>query len=78
MYTTKSIDIREFVDATELDPILIEDSYYVAPALKKDGGNKAYQLLSKALSESKQIAVGKIILRYKENIVALRPYQRGL
>lgn len=76
--TTKSIDIREFVDATELDPILIEDSYYVAPALKKGGGNKAYQLLSKVLSESKQIAVGKIILRYKENIVALRPYQRGL
>lgn len=76
--TTKSIDIREFVDATELDPILIEDSYYVAPTLKKGGGNKAYQLLSKVLSESQLIAVGKIILRYKENIVALRPYQRGL
>ena len=76
--TTKSIDIREFVDATELDPILIEESYYVAPALNKGSGNKAYQLLSNVLSESKQIAVGKIILRYKENIVALRPYQRGL
>ena len=76
--TTKSIEIREFVDATELDPILIEDSYYVAPASKKSGGNKAYQLLSKVLSESKQIAVGKIILRYKENVVAVRPYQRGL
>jgi DNA end-binding protein Ku len=76
--TTRSIDIREFVDATELDPILIEDSYYVAPALKKGGGHKAYQLLSKVLSESKQIAVGKVILRYKENVVALRPYQRGL
>ena len=60
MYTTKSIDIREFVDATELDPILIEEQrYYVAPALKKDGGNKAYQLLSKALSESKQIVGGE-------------------
>jgi DNA end-binding protein Ku len=57
---------------------LIEDSYYVAPALNKGSGNKAYQLLSNVLSESKQIAVGKIILRYKENIVALRPYQRGL
>jgi len=76
--TTKSIDIREFVDATELDPILIEDSYYVAPASKKGGSSKAYQLLSKVLSESQRIAVGKIILRYKENIVALRPYQRGL
>jgi DNA end-binding protein Ku len=75
--TTKSIDIREFVDATELDPILIKDSYYVAPGLKK-GNGKAYQLLAKVLSDLKQIAVGKIILRYKENVVALRPYQRGL
>jgi DNA end-binding protein Ku len=75
--TTKSIDIREFVDATELDPILTDDSYYVAPVLKK-GNDKAYQLLAKVLSDSKQIAVGKIILRYKENVVALRPYQRGL
>jgi len=77
--TTKSIDITEFVDAGELDPILIEDSYYIAPIIQKGKGNyKAYQLLATVLNESKQIAVGKIILSYKENIVALRPYQRGL
>jgi DNA end-binding protein Ku len=75
--TTKSIDIREFVDVTELDPILIQESYYVAPVSKK-GNEKAYQLLAKVLSETKQAAVGKIILRYKENVVALRPYQRGI
>jgi DNA end-binding protein Ku len=75
--TTKSIDIKEFVEATELDPILIQESYYVAPVLKK-GNDKAYQLLAKVLSDTDQVAVGKIILRYKENVVALRPYQRGL
>jgi DNA end-binding protein Ku len=75
--TTKSIDIKEFVDSKELDPILIEKSYYVAPDTKR-GNDKAYSLLVKILSDTKKIAIGKIILRDKENIVALRPYQRGM
>lgn len=75
--TTKSIDIKEFVSSDELDPILVEKSYYVAPDTKK-GNDKAYSLLVKVLSDTKKIAIGKIILRDKENVVALRPYQRGM
>ncbi|HEY7108966.1 MAG TPA: Ku protein [Nitrososphaeraceae archaeon] len=75
--STKSIDIKEFVSFTELDPILIEKSYYIAPDTKK-GNDKAYSLLSKVLTDSKKVAIGKIVLRDKENIVALRPYQRGM
>ena len=75
--TTKSIDIKEFVDSKELDPIIIEKSYYVAPDTKR-GNDKAYSLLVKILSDTKKIAVGKIVLRDKENIVSLRPYQRGM
>lgn len=75
--STKSIDIKEFVSVTELDPILIEKSYYIAPDTKK-GNDKAYSLLSKVLTDSKKVAIGKIVLRDKENIVALRPYQRGM
>ncbi len=75
--TTKSIDIKEFVDFKELDPIPIEKSYYVAPDTKH-GNSKAYSLLVKVLSDTKKIAIGKIVLRDKENIVALRPYQRGM
>lgn len=75
--TTKSIDIKEFVDIEEVDPILIEKSYYVAPDTKR-GNDKAYSLLIKILSDTKKIAIGKIILRDKENIVSLRPYQRGM
>jgi DNA end-binding protein Ku len=75
--TTKSIDIKEFVDSTELDPILIERSYYVAPDTKR-GNDKAYSLLVKTMSDTKKIAIGKIILRDKEDIVALRPYQRAM
>ncbi len=75
--TTKSIDIKEFVDFKELDPILVEKSYYVVPDTKQSN-TKAYSLLVKVLSDAKKIAIGKIILRDKENIVALRPYQRGM
>lgn len=75
--STKSIDIKEFVDFKELDPIIIEKSYYVAPDTKR-GNDKAYSLLVKVLSDSKKIAIGKIVLRDKENIISLRPYQRGM
>jgi len=75
--TTKSVDIKEFVDSKELDPIVIEKSYYVAPDTKR-GNDKAYSLLVRVLSDTKKIAIGKIVLRDKENIVSLRPYQRGM
>ncbi|MDP9290227.1 MAG: hypothetical protein M3P08_18815, partial [Thermoproteota archaeon] len=64
--TTNTIDIREFIQDKELDPILIEKSYYVAPD-NKSGNDKA-----------KKIAIGKVVFKDKEHIVALRPYQRGI
>jgi len=56
---------------------LVEKSYYVAPDTKH-GNDKAYSLLVKVMSDTNKIAIGKTILRDKENIVALRPYQRGI
>jgi len=75
--TTNTIDIKEFVDEKELDPIMIEKSYYVAPD-NKNKNDKAYSLLVKVLSETKKIAVGKVVFKDKEHIVALRPYQRAI
>jgi DNA end-binding protein Ku len=75
--TTNTIDIKEFVDEKELDPIMIEKSYYVAPD-NKNKNDKAYSLLVKVLTETKKIAVGKVIFKDKEHIVALRPYQRAM
>jgi DNA end-binding protein Ku len=75
--TTKSIDIKEFVKSDELDPILIEKSYYIAPDTKR-GNDKAFSLLVKVLSDTNKIAIGKIIIRDKENIVAIRPHQRAM
>jgi len=79
--TTKTIDIKEFVDAGEFDPIFVEKSYYVAPEPKKGTNqqDKAYSLLVKVLKDTNKMAVGKVILKdNKEHLVALRAYQRGV
>ena len=73
--STNTIDIKEFVDEKELDPIMIEKSYFIAPD-NKNKNDKAYSLLVKVLIETKKIALGKIVIREKEYVVALRPYQR--
>jgi DNA end-binding protein Ku len=75
--TTHSIDIKEFIDYDELDPILIDNSYYVATDTKK-GNEKAYALLVKILKDNNLVAIGKVIIKDREDVVALRPYQRGL
>src|SRR5918994_1152759 len=75
--TTHSIDIKEFIHFDELDPIFIDGSYYVATDTKK-GNEKPYALLVKILKDNNLVAVGKVILKDKERLIALRPYQRGL
>ena len=74
--TTKSIDIKEFVDAKELDPIFVQKSYYVAPDSKTP--DKAYLLLVNILKNTNKVAIGKVVLREREQLVALRAYQRGI
>jgi DNA end-binding protein Ku len=75
--TTNTIDIKEFVQEQDLNPILIEKSYYVAPD-NKNRNDKAYSLLVKVLSETKKIAIGKVVFKDKEHVIALRPYQRAI
>lgn len=74
--TTKTIDVKEFIKAEDLDPVFIEKSYYVAPDTKTV--DKAYVLFVRVLNATKEIAIGKVVLREKEHLVALRAYQRGL
>ncbi|MFL6321200.1 MAG: Ku protein [Nitrososphaeraceae archaeon] len=78
--TTQSIDVREFIDSKEFDPLLIEKSYYVAPEKNKKTGaiDKAYTLFAKVIDETNKIAIGKVVLKDKEHLVALRAYQRGI
>jgi DNA end-binding protein Ku len=74
--TTKTIDIKEFIESEQLDPIFVEKSFYVAPDTKTV--DKAYILFVKVLNATKKVAIGKVVLREKEHLVAVRAYQRGL
>jgi DNA end-binding protein Ku len=79
--TTNTVEVKEFVDSDDFDPIFIEKNYYIGPDAgkkKSESAIKAYALLVRILNETKKIAVGRVVLRDKEQLVALRAYQRGL
>jgi DNA end-binding protein Ku len=65
-----TIDIEEFVDLSEIDPVYFEQPYYLVPDEK---GKKAYRLLVDAMSELGKVAIGRIVIRAKERLVAIRP-----
>jgi DNA end-binding protein Ku len=67
---THTIDIEEFVDLAEIDPIYYDHSYYLAPGA---GGAKAYRLLMEAMSQAGKVAIGRIVIRSKQQLCALRP-----
>jgi DNA end-binding protein Ku len=67
---TRTIDIEEFVDQAEIDPIYYDHNYYLAPTA---GGAKAYRLLLDAMRESGKIGIGRVVLRSKQQLAALRP-----
>ena len=73
--TTRSIDIEQFVPLESVDPVYIDDTYYLAA---DKGGAKPYSLLASALRKSKQGAVGRWVSRGKEHIVLIRPIGDGL
>jgi DNA end-binding protein Ku len=67
---TKTIDIEEFVDLDEIDPIYYDHSYYLAPTA---GGAKAYRLLLDAMRDTGKVGIGRVVLRSKQQLAALRP-----
>jgi DNA end-binding protein Ku len=79
--TNNTIEVKEFIEADEFDPIFIEKNYYVGPdpgKKKVEAATRAYSLLVKILHETGKIAIGKVVIREREQLVALRAYQRGL
>jgi DNA end-binding protein Ku len=69
------IEIVEFVPIEEFDFVQIEKTYYLGA---DKGGDKAYRLLSEAMTAKKKITVGRWAARGKEQLVVIRPYQGGL
>lgn len=71
----KAIDILDFVNLSEIDPIYFDKSYYLSP---QDTGNKAYNLLLKAMTDTGKIAIAKMTIRNKQTLAALRVFQNAL
>ena len=72
---TRTIDIEDFVDLSEIDPIYYDHPYYLVP---DKGAAKAYGLLLQAMQESGKVAVARVVLRSKEQLVAIRPAPGGV
>jgi DNA end-binding protein Ku len=71
---TKTIDIEDFVELADIDPIFYDHPYYLAPG---PGGAKPYRLLLDAMRESGRVAIARVVIRSKEQLVALRPMRDG-
>src|ERR671935_1705467 len=67
---TKTIEISDFVDLDEIDPIYYDHPYYLGP---DKGAEKAYSLLVKAMADSNKVAVARFVLRNREHLAAIRP-----
>jgi DNA end-binding protein Ku len=69
---THSIDICDFVDLEEIDPVYFRKAYYLLP---QDGAEKPYRLLVRALEETGKVGIAKVVIRNKQHLAALRPYE---
>jgi len=67
---SRAIEIQDFVDLDDIDPIYFEQPYYLGPDA---GAERAYALLVQALKESRKVAVARFVLRNKEHLAAIRP-----
>jgi len=73
--TAKTMEILEFVKASDVDPVYFESSYYMLP---EEAGRRPYALLTKALEESDYVAIAKLTMHNREYTVFLRPHEGGL
>lgn len=67
---THTIDIEDFVDLDEIDPLYYDHGYYIVPGERAE---KAYGLLTRALEESNKVGIAKFVMRTKEYLCAVRP-----
>jgi DNA end-binding protein Ku len=67
---SRTIEIEDFVELVQIDPIFYEHPYYLAPA---PGGAKPYRLLLEAMRDTGRVAVARVVMRSKEQLVAIRP-----
>jgi len=72
---THSIDICDFVDLDDIDPVYFRKAYYLLP---QDGAEKPYRLLVQALEQTGKVGVAKVVIRNKQHLACLRTWQDAL
>ncbi len=71
---TKTIEIEDFVDLDQIDPIYFDQPYYIGPA---QGAERAYALLAQAMNEQRKVAIARFVMRNRESLVAIRAIGEG-
>lgn len=72
---TQTVEIIQFVQLTDVDPLLFYKPYYMEVS---KGGDKAYGLLRQALADSGKIAIAKVVIKTRQHLAAIKPQERGL
>ena len=68
--STHTIDIEDFVQLDDIDPLFFDSSYYVVP---DNRGEKAYRLLLEAMRDANKVGIARVVMRTKQYLVAIRP-----
>lgn len=74
--STRTLDVSDFVDLNEIDPIYYERTYWLAP--DGDGAAKAYRLLQAAMEDKERVGIGTVVMRNKQYLAAIRPLDGAL
>ena len=72
---TRTIDIEQFVDLSDDDPIYFDHPYFLVPASEDDGPARSYRLLTEVMAKTERAALGRVVMRAKEYLAIVR--ERG-
>jgi len=72
---TQTVDIQDFVDIEEIDPMYFYKPYYLEP---QKGGDKAYVLLRETLAKTKKVGIAKVIIKTRQYLAGLKPLKHAL
>jgi DNA end-binding protein Ku len=75
--SARTLDIEDFVDLDDIDPIFYDRTYFLAPA-DDEGATRAYGLLLAAMQDRNRAGIGRVVIRNKQYLAAVRPYERML
>ena len=74
---TRTIEVEQFVDLADIDPIVWDTAYYLGPG-DQAGAVKSYELLRRAMLDTGKVGIGRFVMRSREYLVTVRPLGKGL